>query len=91
MDELDAEDVDGDGDIDIAFGDGNVNGRLYENDGDANFSLLAELFTWNDLSASGGNGDVVIVDLDNNGSKDILTFAGQGLGGLYFLDGSKLL
>ena len=67
----------------------NTNGRLYENDGEANFNLLAELFTWNDLSASGGNGDVVIVDLDNNGSKDILTFSGQGLGGLYFLDGSN--
>lgn len=90
VDKVDAEDVDNDGDIDIAFGDGNVNGMLYLNDGNANFTLGYELFGWNDLSASAGNSDIVIVDLNNDGNKDVLSFTGQGLGGLYFLDGANL-
>lgn len=89
VDEVDAEDIDGDGDIDIAFGDGNVNGMLFLNDGNGNFTLGYELFGWNDLSASAGNSDIVIVDLNNDGNKDVLSFAGQGLGGLYFLDGAN--
>jgi len=81
VDKVDAEDVDNDGDIDIAFGDGNVNGMLYLNDGNANFTLGYELFGWNDLSASAGNSDIVILDLNNDGNKDVLSFTGQGLGG----------
>ena len=89
VNEVDAEDINGDGHVDIAFGDGNVNGRLYLNDGNANFTEGALLFGWNDLSASAGAADIEIVDLDRDGRKDILGFCGQGLGGIYFLDGSK--
>ncbi|PRY13663.1 putative secreted protein (Por secretion system target) [Pontibacter ummariensis] len=89
IDQVAVEDIDADGDMDIAFGNGIDEGKLYINDGNAGFTLGAELFAWNDLSASAGHGDMEIVDLNNDGTKDIITFTGAGTGGLYFLDGSN--
>lgn len=84
---VDANDIDGDGDVDIAFGDGNNDGELFLNTGGGNFAFAQELYGWSDNSASIGNNDIQIIDLNNDGARDIVSFSGQGLGGLYFLDG----
>lgn len=79
---VDTDDIDGDGDIDIAF-----EGSVYLNDGNGDFIFGYGLFGWTD-SISSGDGRLLIVDLNNDGIKDILMFDITGLGGLYFLDGS---
>ena len=89
-------DVDGDGDIDIAFGgSGTVFGsdegaRLLINDGNANFSVGTYLHCWGDnYNDCGGNENIEIVDLNGDGTQDILAFSVTGTGGLYWLDGSN--
>lgn len=94
---LDAEDIDGDGDIDIALGGGglvnnpttpNAGARVIINDGNANFSIKTYLITYTNSHAYVGQG-MVIVDLNNDGVKDIVGFSSVALGYLYFFDGKN--
>ncbi|MEO1213179.1 MAG: T9SS type A sorting domain-containing protein [Bacteroidota bacterium] len=95
-DAIDAEDIDGDGDIDIAVSGvglvGNPNtpdsgSRLLLNDSTGNFSLGAWL-----ISVTGGNAalwdNIEIIDFDQNGSKDIIGLRSQATSELMFFDGS---
>ena len=79
---VEAADVDSDGDVDIL-----VNDMLLKNNGSGDFSETQELFTDTGFPSAGR--DFAVVDLDNNGSLDIVTFRTSGLGGLYVLDGSN--
>ncbi len=81
---IEANDMDGDGDLDLVVG-GEF--RLLYNDGAAVFDSSKTLYTWSDLHASSARG-IAISDLNNDGKKDILTFSGVGMGGLYFLNGA---
>ena len=93
---VDANDIDGDGDIDIALiGIGFINtqtgdasgSRTLINDGNGNFSLGKWL-----RNGTGSNTafweDVEIIDLNLDGVKDIISF-NQNVGGLVFLDGTN--
>lgn len=95
---VDANDIDGDGDIDIAVvgtgfiitQTGDASGsRTLINDGNANFSTGKWLRT-----SSGTNTtfwqDIEIIDLNLDGVKDIVSFSGVGTGGLIFLDGTMI-
>jgi len=91
---VDAGDIDNDGDIDIAFGGAGLlqsedGAQLLINNGSGSFSFGTFL---NCHSAShndcGGRKNIMIVDLNNDGNKDILAGKGFGAGGLYWLDGS---
>ena len=82
---VEADDIDDDEDVDIVFG--GSDGRILWNTGDATFENGPELFTWDDFFPSAARG-LAITDLKDDGVKDILTFSGEGSGGLFFLDGS---
>ena len=86
VDLVKADDIDGDGDVDVVFG-GSTNSMLLRNLGNAVFDEGQPLYTWSDSHDSFNSG-LAIVDLDGDGFKDILTFSGAGTGGLYFLDGA---
>lgn len=83
---VEADDIDGDGDVDIVFGGGDAS--IYWNDGEASFESGPSLFTWDEFSPSAARG-FAVADVTNDGVKDILTFSGRGTGGLYLLDGSS--
>jgi hypothetical protein len=87
VDTVTSGDVDNDGDVDVALG-GSIYAKLFRNQGDGTFDGGQDLFTWNDLSPS-LTGAIAMADLNDDGATDLLTFAGIGTGGLYFLDGSR--
>jgi len=92
---MDADDIDGDGDVDLTFGGiGSVvtdsGSRILLNDGNGNFSPGPWLVSSN---AGGGmstsiGGTLTIVDLNDDGVKDILGFRSAGPSGFYFFDGA---
>lgn len=96
-DAIDADDIDGDGDIDLAIvangfinaQDGIATGsRTLINDGNANFVVGKYLrnnygFGFTDL----GN-EIEITDLNEDGVQDILGFSGTGFAGLNFFNGA---
>jgi hypothetical protein len=71
----------------VVFG-GSTNSMLLRNLGNAVFDEGQPLYTWSDSHDSFNSG-LTIVDLNDDGFKDILTFSGAGTGGLYFLDGAN--
>ncbi|MEM6802140.1 MAG: FG-GAP-like repeat-containing protein [Bacteroidota bacterium] len=96
-DAIDAEDIDGDGDVDLAVAGiglvGNPNtvdggSRVLLNDGSGNFSLGAWL-----ISVTGGNAalwdNIEIIDFDQNGTKDVIGIRAQATSELMFFDGSN--
>ncbi|HFA50999.1 MAG TPA: T9SS type A sorting domain-containing protein [Bacteroidetes bacterium] len=93
--QINADDIDGDGDMDIVFdsamGSNGIGSHIAWNDGAGTFTLGPGLSCWNSSNFDCGNSDgkFEIVDINNDGAKDILTFGGIGLGGLYWLDGAN--
>ena len=94
---VDAEDIDNDGDIDLAFGGSGLVGnpgtedggsRLLVNDGAGNFTLEKWIISYLDRHAF-IVGDIKIVDLNRDGVKDILGIRGAGPLVLYFFDGAN--
>lgn len=90
---VDAEDIDNDGDIDIAVGGSGLyqnddGARLLINHGNAVFTVGAELHCWGDSYNDCGHKTIEINDINGDGVKDILGFSLTGLGGLYWLDGA---
>lgn len=86
---VEVDDIDNDGDVDIVFGGGGLNGfKILYNNGSGLFDSVKTLFVNNGQYSNVANG-LAIADLNNDGVKDILTFSGVGFGGLYFLDGSN--
>lgn len=71
-----AGDLDGDGDIDLVFG----SGEILLNDGSGSFSNLASLST---------NAFASLGDLDGDGNVDILMTTGSSGGTIYFNDGAS--
>lgn len=71
-----AGDLNGDGDIDLVFG----SGEILLNDGSGSFSNLASLST---------NAFASLGDLDGDGDVDILMTTGSGGGTIYFNDGAS--
>ena len=80
-----AEDLNNDGNMDVIFGGGQFS--AWFNAGNAVFDSSQTLYTWSNAHSSSHSG-LVINDLNDDGSMDILTFSLTGLGGLYFLDGA---
>lgn len=93
---IDAEDIDNDGDIDIAVGgSGTVHSeegegaRILFNNGQGDFVMEHYLHCWGDSYNDCGNRTIRIVDLNGDGTQDIMGFSLTGTGGLYWLDGSN--
>lgn len=93
---VDANDIDNDGDVDVAFGgsgtvhaDTNQGSRLLLNDGNANFSFGGLLHCYANNYNDCGRKDIEIIDLNNDGIKDIIATSTLGSGGIYFLDGNN--
>lgn len=80
-----ADDIDGDGDVDVVFS--GADGRILLNNGDATFEPGPELVTLDGFGPSSARG-LTIADLNGDDVLDVLTFSGLGSGGLYFLDGA---
>ena len=94
---VDAEDIDGDGDVDIAFGgSGLINNpnvvdggaRIIINDGNGNFNVRDWLITFTNSHAAIGE-KISIVDLNGDGVKDVLGFGSSGTNALLFFDGTR--
>jgi FG-GAP-like repeat len=85
---VEIDDIDNDGDEDIVYGGGGLDGfKLLYNNGSGVFDSSQTLFLNNNQYSNSKRG-LTIVDLNNDGFNDILTFSGVGFGGLYFFDGS---
>ena len=71
---LEVADFDDDGDQDILFADSSLNGvGFIKNNGSDNFSPVADLGSANDIQID----DLELVDLDNDGHKDLVFASGQ--------------
>ena len=81
-DTIEAEDIDGDGDVDFV-----TDGKVYMNDGNANFTPVDELPVYLGFRASAYG--ISVTDLNNDGIKDILTFSDKASAGLYWFDGAN--
>jgi hypothetical protein len=73
-------DFDGDGDLDIAFGNDGSGApvRVYENQGDDSFSLV-----WSASGATGRVRDVAWCDYDGDGNLDIVAAARDAKNSIY--------
>lgn len=97
-DAIDAADFDGDGDIDLALtGIGSINtqtgdatgSRILLNDGNANFSI-GKWLNDNFSTFTSFMETIQIVDLNNDGVQDVLSFSRTASGGLKFFDGTAI-
>lgn len=95
---LDVDDIDGDGDFDIAVtGIGFVRQQSEEsegsrtllNDGEGNFTLGKWLNAIIFVSTTSMHETIKIVDFNGDGVKDFLSFKSNFTGGLYFFDGTR--
>lgn len=86
VDLVKAGDLDNDGDIDIVYSDGNVNFNLIFNDGIGNFVNDTNL--QKPFNRYGSEG-LEIVDINNDGINDIITYDSYGFSDLVWLDGSN--
>lgn len=87
---LDAEDIDGDLDVDIVWGgfglvQDSTGSRIMLNDGSGNFSLDRFIHCFGPLH-NGCQADVLVVDLNQDGKKDVIAHSGAGVTKLYLLD-----
>ncbi|MEM6632261.1 MAG: T9SS type A sorting domain-containing protein [Bacteroidota bacterium] len=94
---VDAADVDGDGDLDLAVAGGGLVGndltedggaRLLLNDGEGNFELGAWLISWSTANAAIWE-DIEIVDLNNDGVQDVLGIRSVASSNLVMFDGAN--
>lgn len=78
VDQVQAVDIDGDGDVDIV-----CSGWIFRNIGDGTFDAGQQLITYVSNSFAFG---MAVADLNGDGKLDVLAFAGLGPGGLYFFN-----
>jgi hypothetical protein len=81
VDQVQAVDIDGDGDIDIV-----CSGWIFRNNGSATFDAGQQMITYVCNCFARG---MMVTDLNGDGKMDVLAFSSSGPGGLYFFDGSK--